>query len=155
MSRYGLFRFGGLNYAISLLHVQKILQNVKSYTLPRLPGAVSAVLVDDDQLVPVLDLAQVFGVDYHQESSVHSFQVVVESEYGVVALPSDMTGRIVAEEKGTLSTIVAEKKELGTVGMFVYQNEEYNILDINFLAIEMTQGFWQSQPDTGDARRHQ
>lgn len=49
MNRFGLFQIGALGFAVSLQQIQKILQNSKSYTLPRLPGGVSAVLVDAGQ----------------------------------------------------------------------------------------------------------
>ncbi|MDX2479544.1 MAG: chemotaxis protein CheW [Desulfuromusa sp.] len=155
MRRFGLFKIGKLGFAIPLLQIQKILQGSKSYLLPRLPGAVSAVLVDDGQLIPLLNVGQILGEGSQWEQPGQSYQVFVESEHGTVALPADLTGRIVAEQKGTLSTMTAKEKDFGTLGKFVYHGEEYNILDINFLAIEMTQGFWQNKPDTGGARRHQ
>ena len=155
MMRYGLFRIGTLKYAISLLQIQKILQGSKGYILPRLPGGVSAVLIDDGELVPLLDLGRMLGVDPQRELAKQSYQVLVDSEYGTVALPADLTGRIVTEQKGTLPKVTAKEKDFGTVGKFVYQCEEYNVLDINFLAIEMTQGFGQSQSDSGGAGRHQ
>lgn len=155
MRRLGLFRCGELNFAISLLQIQKILQGSRNYRLPRLPGAVSAVLVDNGQLVPMLDLGQILGEAGQLDLKANGYQILVESEYGTVALPADLTGRIVAEQKGVLSTTTVKQKCLGMIGKFVYQNEEYNILDIDFLAVEMTQGGWQNQPDTGGARRHQ
>lgn len=155
MKRFGLFRIGKLSYAISLLQIQKILQGSKGYILPRLPETVAAVLVDEGQLIPLLDLTKISGGGAEWEQSEQEYQVFVESEYGTVALPADLTGRIVAEQKGLQSTITAKEKNNGTIGKFVYQSEEYNILDINFLAIEMTQGFWQNRPDTCGARRHQ
>ncbi|SEA54811.1 CheW-like domain-containing protein [Desulfuromusa kysingii] len=156
MKRYGLFRFGTLNYALSLLQIQKIKQGLEAYPLPRLPGAVAAVLVDDDQLVPLLDLSWIQKEDLRHEVTKQGYQVLIDSEYGTVALPAEVTGRIVSEQKGTLSEVVtAKEKEFGTVAKFVYQRIEYNILDINFLAIELTQGFWNSRSDTGGARRHQ
>lgn len=155
MKRFALFRVGELSFAISLLQIQKILQGSKGYMLPRFPEAVSAVLVDAGQLVPLLDLEQMLGGGAQREQSMQGYQVLVESEYGTVALPADLTGQIVTEQKGKLLTIAEKEKNIGTVGKFIYQGEEYSILDINFLAIEMTQGFWRSQPDTGGARRHQ
>ncbi|WP_321372281.1 chemotaxis protein CheW [uncultured Desulfuromusa sp.] len=156
MKRFGLFQLGTLNYALSLLQIQKILQGSESYKLPRLPGAVSAVLVDDNRLIPLLDLGWILKESFQQEVAQQGYQVLVDSEYGTIALPADMTGRIVAEQKGILSDgTMTKEKEFGAVGKFVYQNVEYNVLDINFLAIEMTQGFWQSRSDTGGARRHQ
>ncbi len=155
MSRLGLFRIGEYGFAVSLPQIQKILQNSKSYLLPRLPGAVLAVLVDAGQLIPLLDLSQMVGEKILLGQTTESYQVLVESEYGTVALPADLTGRIVAEQKGELSPIDAQEISFSTVAKFTYQGEEYNVLDIDFLAIEMTQGFWQNQPNTGGARRHQ
>jgi len=154
MSRFGLFQIGQFKFAVSLQQIQKILQNSKIYNLPRLPKGVAAVLVDAGQLIPLLDLQQMMGSETQRQAT-QSYQVLVESEYGTVALPADLTGRIVDEQKGELSTMVAHKVNFGSVGNFIYQNEEYSVLDINFLATEMTQVFWQDQPDTGGARRHQ
>jgi chemotaxis signal transduction protein len=154
MKRFGLFQIGQLDYAISLLQILKILQNSTTYVLPRFPRAVSAVLVDGAQLIPLLDLGQLLGENTQQEKPAPGYQVLVESEYGIVALPADLTGRIVAEPKGELLA-VSKEKDVGIVGRFKYQNKRYNILDIDFLVIEIIHGFWQNQPDTGGARRHQ
>ena len=154
MKRFGLFQIGQLDYAISLLQILKILQNSTTYVLPRFPRAVSAVLVDGAQLIPLLDLEQLLGENTQQERSAPGYQVLVESEYGTVALPADLTGRIVAEPKGELLA-VSKEKDVGIVGRFKYQNKRYIILDIDFLVIEVIHGFWQNPPDTGGARRHQ
>jgi len=153
--RYGLFKIGPLNYAISLLQIQKILQGSKGYILPRLPRAVSAVISVGGELIPLLDLGRMLGGSHQEEVTAQNYQVLVDSEYGAVALPADSTARIVSEQKGTLLTDTVKEKVLGTVGKFVYRSYEYNVLDINFLAIEMTQGFWQSHSDSGGAGRHQ
>ncbi len=155
MSRFGLFWIEGFGFAIALEQIKKILQNSKVYKLPHLPGTVSAVLVDAGQLIPLLDLSQLVGAGPQLGQVTQGYQVLVESEYGTVALPADLTGKIVAQQKGELSAFVEQGANFGAVGKFIYQSEEYNILDINILAIEMTQGFWQKQPDTGGARRHQ
>ncbi len=155
MIRFGLFRIGGFGFAVALEKIEKILQNSKNYTLPHLPGAVTAVLVDAGQLVPLLNLSHLVGVEGQLADLMRGYQVLIASEYGTVALPADLTGKIVAEEKGELAEADEQKKNLGIVGTFIYQNEEYNLLDINFLAIEMTQDFWQNQLNTGGARRHQ
>jgi len=95
------------------------------------------------------------GGSHQEEVTAQNYQVLVDSEYGAVALPADSTARIVSEQKGTLLADTVKEKVLGTVGKFVYRSDEYNVLDINFLAIEMTQGFWQSHSDSGGAGRHQ
>lgn len=141
MSRYGLFQIGGFRFAVALEYIKRILQNSETYKLPHLPGVVSAVLVDAGQLVPLLDLSQMFEVESRMKDVILGYQVLVESEYGAVALAADQTGQIVAEQKGELSITAEQETAFGVVGKFIYKNEEYNLLDINFLAVEMTQGF--------------
>ncbi|MCW8859499.1 MAG: chemotaxis protein CheW [Deltaproteobacteria bacterium] len=153
MKRFGLFQLGTLDFALSLQQIQKVIQDSKLYQLPRLPLAVAAVLVDNDRLVPLLDLSLLFGGGSTTGTKTLRYQILVESEYGTVALPAELTGKIVAEKKGTLST-EASPKEAWVIGEFDYQNTKYKILDINFLAIEMTQNFWRNKPDTSGARRH-
>jgi chemotaxis signal transduction protein len=155
MSRYGLFQIGEFRFAVALEYIKKILQNSKTYKLPQLPGVVVAVLVDAGQLVPLLDLSQIVGEESRLKDVMLGYQVLVESEYGPVALSTDKTGQIVVAQKGKLSITAEQATDFGVVGKFIYQNEEYNLLDINLLAVEMTQGFWQNQFDTGDARRCQ
>ena len=155
MKRFGLFKVGEIGFAISIPQIQMILQGSKGYKLPRLSGGVSAVLVDSGRLIPLLDLEQMLGEGSLRQKSAQGYQVLVDSDYGTVALPADLTGQIVVEQKGRLLPVAAKEKDFGIIGKFIYRNEEYYILDINFLAIEMTQGFWQKQPDMGGARRHQ
>lgn len=153
MKRFGLFQLGRLNYAIALLQLQKITQDAVTYSLPRLPLSVSAVIIDDGKLIPLLNLDLFFGALIQTESTAAGYQVVVESEYGSVALPADLNGKIVAEKRGTLTT-ASPADDAWVVGGFIFQNIDYKILDINFLAIEMTQNFRLNQSDSRGVRRH-
>ncbi len=155
MNRFGLFDVGSIGFAIPLSQIGKILQGAELHQLPRLPGAVVAVLVAGEQLVPLLDVGPLLG---REPQSLHSqgYQILVDSEYGMVALMADSGGRIVSEQKGRLVPLSSKEKMTGVTGQYIYQDKEYKILDINYLAIEMTQVYWQNQPDTtGGARRHQ
>lgn len=143
MSRFGLFRTGQLDYAISLLQIQKINQDSKAYILPCLPRAVAAVLVDNDQLIPLLNLGCLFGGVEHSTKQSSGYQILVESEYGVVAIPAELSGKIVTDKQAILSTETGSK-EAWIIGELSYQNKKYKILDINFLAIEMTQDSWRN-----------
>lgn len=142
-----------LHYAISLLQMKKIIQDADTFLLPGLPRAVSSVLVDEEQLVPVLDLGLLCGATSMAERKASTYQVLVESEYGVVALPATLDSKIVSEKKGILSR-PTESKTSWITREFTYQNIKYKILDINFLAVELTQNFWRDQSDTSGARRH-
>lgn len=136
MSRYGLFTLKSLDYAIPLLQLKRIVREVQSYFLPRLPTDVAAVLVDDGRLVPLLTLSSLFDGDVLDVRR-SEYKVFVESEGGTIAFPAEITRGIVAESKGELLTPEKEKIP-GSAGCFKYQEKEFIILDIDFWAIGMT-----------------
>jgi len=137
MNRYGLFRFGSLTYAIPLLRMCKIVHCQSGFRLPRLPKAVAEVLIDTDELIPVLKLpAQ--GLLENQTARTVAYKVLAESEAGMIALPAAETCGIVAENKGEISSS-AEDLSVGFAGVFKYHGKEYNILDIDLMAIAMAE----------------
>ncbi len=140
MKRLGLFHAGCFAYAVPLEQVEKILQGATLFKLPRLPETVAEVLVDAGQMIPLFNFVKMFGDLALQKQNESICQVFVSTEYGVVALPANMAGQIVAISKGR--EFQSADNVIGGVGKFIYQNEEYNILDINYLALEMTQGLW-------------
>ncbi|NOY14168.1 MAG: chemotaxis protein CheW [Deltaproteobacteria bacterium] len=136
MIRYGLFCLGPVNYAVPLLQLRKVVHADPGFLLPQLPSAVAGVLVDEGRLVPLLRLAFLSG---GSESTVRQaeYKVIVESAGGRIALPAVLVCGVVAENKGAL--LVSEEKQIpGIIGIFNYQGQEFNVLDIDFLAIEMT-----------------
>ncbi len=141
MKRLGLFHVGCFAYAVPLEQVEKILQGAKLFKLPRLPRAVAEVLVDAGQMIPLFDFVKMFGDLALPAQNEPICQVLVSTEYGVVALPANVAGQIVATSKGR--EFQSADNVIGGVGNFIYLNEEYNILDINYLALEMAQGLWQ------------
>ena len=139
MRRYGLFHISSGHYAVALPEIIRIVENGALYRLPRLPGGIAGVLVEGASLVPLLNLSRLFGGDY--EASLNApCQVLVQISCGEVALPAEQDGRIVSESKGCLAD--AESGQGAWVrGEFRYGETGYQLLDIEFLAIEMTQGF--------------
>lgn len=152
MVRFGLFSSGLLYYALPVLQVYRILQHSPMYLLPRLPQSVRGVLVNEGRVVPVFDLDRLCrgGGVLHDAGA---YQILVESEYGLLALMADVDCRIVTEQKGTL--VSEENNQEGWVcGIFIYAGIEYKILNIDFLAIEATQVTWRDQSDYSGVRRH-
>ena len=137
MIRYGLFRFGTFAYAVPLLSLQKIVCQHSGYLLPLLPSAVAGLLVDDGSLVPLLRLLPSAGMSEMSARSA-AYKVLVGSEAGTVALPADVTCGIVAEDKGSLLP-AGEEGMAGVVGSFKYQAEEYQILNIDYMAMALTE----------------
>jgi len=154
MSRFGLFSIECGSFAVPFLQIQKVLQGTPLYHLPRMPGAVVAVLVVDEQVIPLIDIGSLFGGE-SQSFTEQDYQLLVNTDCGVIALATETCGRIVEQQKGQVIAQDAKEKIAGITGQFIYQKKNYKILDINFLAIEMTQGYWRNQPDKGGARRHQ
>lgn len=138
MTRYGLFCLGSIRYAVPLLRLRKIVPASQSYLLPRLPAAVAEVLVDEGQLVPLLTLP-FLPENGALISRGAEYRVIAESEGGLVAFSAEITCGIIAESKGEL-LVSEEQLRPWTIGLFSYKGEEFTILDIDFLAIEMTQG---------------
>lgn len=136
MIRYGLFRFDSLGYAVPLFRLRKILYLCSGYRLPRLPASVAETLVDDGRLVPLMRLPFLTDLD-GQSVRTAKYKVLAESEAGTVAFPAEVTCGIVAEQKGAL--LDSDGKQIsGIAGIFKYQGQEFKILDIDLLAIEMT-----------------
>lgn len=152
MKRFGLFHLGTMRYALDVEAIDRILQDARTYPWPRLPDRISAILVADDQLIPLFDLQALFQQD-EGESPQPGYQVLVQEASGTFALPADLHARIVPVDKGTL-VAAGQADEAWCSGYFDYRQTRYSILDIHSIAIDMTQRIWRNQPDSG-ARRTQ
>lgn len=137
MTGYGLFRSGNMDYAFPLEQIRRIIQEAQLYLLPGLPAGVDFVLVHGSTLIPVLHAGDVTKCLKGAKSS--SCFVLVDSEYGTLAFAAETNGRIVAEHKG--SVFFPEVREVvWEMGTFSYQSRIYRILDVDVLAMEITQG---------------
>lgn len=144
MTGYGLFSSCNVDYAFPLEQIRRIIQDVPLYLLPGLPAGVEYVLVHGTALVPVLHAGHV--TKYIKGAKSSSCFVLVDSEYGTLAFAAEANGRIVAEHKG--SVLFPEVREnVWEMGTFRYQSRVYRILDVDVLAMEITQGDGEL-PDT-------
>jgi len=137
MKRFGLFRCAAIDFAVPLFRLRKILHVQQVFELPRLPGNVSGVLVTEGRIVPVLDLPQVVAGSSGAAGA--EYLVLVESEYGILSFPADTSSGIIAEQKGAVVP-TAEEDASWSTGQFLFQDRAFQILDIDFLAIGLTQG---------------
>lgn len=136
MSRFGLFSIAGLNYAVPLPRLLRIDQQARCFRLPKLPQGVAFILVDGARLIPLLSLQQFSGTG--AGNSAAEYVVLVESEYGTVALPADETRGIVAEQKGQIRYL-AESDAAAKAGEFNYRQNTFILLDIDYLTKSLTQ----------------
>jgi len=153
MKRFGLFYCQALSFALPLEQLDKIVQGVSLFKLPLLPSSVPAVLVDNREIVPVLHPVDKKGM---AAAGVEGFPcyAIVKTDAGRLALPVSQVNRIVSELKGTYESF-PENPNLRVAGVFTYGNGKFDILNIEYLAREMTQGFRRSLSETDAARRHQ
>lgn len=155
MKRFGLFRIDDLCYAIPIGELRKILSDPRIYRLPQLPKGIPAVLVDSEEMVPVLDLQLLLDSEKVQPwTDRNLYQVLADSEYGTIALSAEKSGRVVTEAKGELSQPAADHEPWVTAE-FAYQGEVYKVFDIDSLAMEMTKDFCRDPAESGDTRRYE
>ena len=137
MNRFGLFRSGGLDYAIPLVRLIRVLPAGCCHFLPRLPPGVTGVVVDSGKLIPQVDLARLLPGS-GDPGRPTAYQVLVESECGTLALPAEQSYGIVAEQKGKLVS-TGEPAALGLGNEFYFQEKVFQVLDIDCLAIGLIQ----------------
>jgi len=152
VSRFGLFSLQRVDYAVPLARLRKVLHQPRVHLLPRLPRELPRVVVADGGVVPVVDL--LCKAETESQLSAPEYLILVDSECGPLALPADTTCGIVAEQKGTRS-VTGEEGSPWWCGSFHYQNKTFQILDIDVLAIGLTQECPVLDPDSEGARRNQ
>jgi chemotaxis signal transduction protein len=141
VKRFGLFRGGGVDYAVPLQRLVRILPGERCYLLPKLPQAVAGVIVADGQLIPQLDLAKVLPCSEYLNVQA-AYQVLVESECGTLALPAIQTCGIIAGRNGEVTALAEDSAVRGLSGEFHFQERIFQILDIDCLAIGLIQESW-------------
>lgn len=137
MTGFGLFRTEGLDYAIPLNQIRRIVQEKEVYPLPGLPTDISFVLVHEGTLVPIFFLP--CRGDRFGGTDTSSCYALVDSEYGLLAFATQPNSRIVAEHRGDLS-VLSEPEQTWQTGTFRYQGHDYAVLNVDVLATEIARG---------------
>lgn len=137
MNRFGLFAYSECAYAIPLERLERVLTGQRCYPLPVLPKAVRGAVVWDGQLIPLLDIARMW-FDPAVNSGTAAYQVLINSVYGILALPAECNFGIVAMPEGGLVAAV-ETLPAGLCGKFFFQDRMFQILDIDYLANDLLQ----------------
>jgi len=136
MKRFGLFVLPALNVAIHLHSLVRIIQDARLFRLPLFPHGISAVIVDEQELVPVLGYGSYDTQGAAQPFSACRDVVIVASEYGRVALSVAPTMQIVAENKCNIRLF---PDAAGSVveGELAYHEKTFAILNIDCLMTEL------------------
>lgn len=140
MKRFGLFSLSDKAFALPLARLVKIVQGVQLFRLPRLPFECVGVIVHRDLLVPVINPAVLLdNRDVVREFST-TYCVIVSTDVGCLALPADQVRQIVSEDKGQLGPVEGQGGQYMSEA-FVYRGSSFNIIDIDYLVLDMLQGF--------------
>ncbi len=154
MKRFGLFCCHSLSFALPLEQLDKIVQGVPLFRLPRLQPCIAAVLVDNEEIVPVLHPDCLGSTCSSEGHGAYPYYVLVLSDSGRFALPASQVHRIVSEVRGRYEPC-PDNEDPGITGMFTQGDRRFDILNIEYLVLAMTQGFRRSSSETDAARRHQ
>jgi len=131
--RLGLFSFMGAGYALPLARLLRVVEASCVYPLPFVPLGVEGMLIQGAELMPLLGGAWLTRA---KGAAVARFQVVVASEYGVMALPADKTQGIVAESRGNWQP-ETESRVGFLMNSFCYQEVSYRMVNIDALAVSL------------------
>lgn len=126
-----LFALGAARFALPVERILHILPAREPYRLPLLRAGIDGVLIDRDEVVPVLAQAPPFFAAGSEE--VPALHVICEAEAGRVALPAGRVLQMVEREAGTVAEPEAARGD--SRRLFIYQNQEYPWLDIDQLLL--------------------
>ncbi len=139
MTRLVLFSLSGKNYALPLEQMVRIGLELRVFSLPRLPFEISGVIVEAGGVVPVLRASILTGVENDVPSGKDSeYSLIARSEYGTIVLPADRVRQIVAVDRGLVAPL--EDSESYSSGTFMYKSSTFNIINIDYLVLDMIQG---------------
>ncbi len=135
MNRFGLFHNEESTYAVPLESMSKILQGGTIYRLPLGGEDCLPVLVMADRVVPVTEPEN--SEKWHCAGA-DCYFVIIDSEYGLLALPSDVPGRITAKGE----CVPRETDDAPwVVGRYRFQDFVYSILNVDCLAMAMAERY--------------
>ncbi len=135
MNRFGLFCTEKSGYAVPLESIARILQGGAIYRLPLGGGDCLPVLVMADRVVPI---AEPENSEKWHSAGADCYFVITDSEYGLLALPSDLPGRITA--KGECVPRDTDDAPW-VVGRYRFQDFVYSILNVDCLAMSMAERY--------------
>lgn len=133
IAKIAMFAFGSGVFALPVAGIVHILPAGEIHPLPLLRPEIVGVLIDREELVPVLDLSVCFPGSVAGAASRSPLHVVYEAEVGRVALPVDRVLQLVDCERGTVQSPVVATATGGGRKVFFYQGQDYPLLDIDEL----------------------
>ena len=154
MKRFVLFSIADKNYALPLEQMVNIREEPLIYCLPRLPAEIAGVMVVSRTLIPVLQPWVLVEDGTADEPRGFSYYLIVSCECGDIAIPADQVKQIVAENRGLVEPPSAQQERLLS-GTFFYRDSTFIIINVDYLVLDMIQGFGCWAPEADAARRHQ
>ena len=88
------FRIGGETFVVDIMAVRQIIPYTGTTAVPTAPAFVEGIVVLRNEVIPIVDLRERFGVD-SAERFEHPKVLITETEAGTIGLKVDEVKRIV------------------------------------------------------------
>lgn len=129
--KVALFSLGEGRFALPVERIVHIQPATTSFRLPLLQPGIAGLLIDRDEVVPVLEPARYFPGCISAEPALH---VIFEADSGRVALPATRVLQMVECGQGSFRN--DERTDgLGHKRVFMFQLQDYHWPDIDELLV--------------------
>lgn len=125
--RLALFVAAERNFAVSIERIVHIIARPTTYRLPLLKRCFSAVFLDGQEMIPLLELQ--FGTAV---GSASGLVIVCDSDFGKVGIPAERVLRVVDQSSGDLDDCVEEPMFYAETDLcFNYAGKRYPLLNVD------------------------
>lgn len=128
-----LFTLGSRSYSLAVERIVHILPMVQVYPCPLLRRGLSGLCVDQEGVVPLLDLGPMLKAEGVNGTGTSSYLVVYGSELGSIGLPADKVLQMVGRDQGKLQETADIPGQINFTTIFVVNGESYPLLDVDAL----------------------
>lgn len=130
IAKVALFSLDDHVYALSVERIEQIVELPRLFSLPQIPEIFSGVLLFRQEVVPVVNLWNFFGINDAKNSTHALFAAVCSSGRGTVGLPARQVLRIVDMAKGTLQLGDGGAKD-AEQKYFLWAGKRYPLLTVD------------------------
>ncbi len=124
------FVVGTETYALELIDIQEIVENLNIYPFPAAPEQISGAIAFHGRIVPVVNLPHLLGFN---AESVCPRLIVLANKYGPFALAVDQLRPLIGMEKGFIKDDDSTLKQPYVRGVFAWREEMISLLDLKYV----------------------
>jgi chemotaxis signal transduction protein len=131
MKKIVLLTLAGRDFSISVEKVIHVLPGPRLFPLICLRQELSGVFLYGDELVPVLELANVEELNPDAVEIGYSYVVILQTDCGYIGVPVDSAVTIVDVEDGSLKMVPPADVDHDGEYIFHFQGSSYPLLDVD------------------------